>query len=104
MSDVTREEMNARFETVEARLETKLVSLDAKMDLMIEKFTHVQADVRESKESSRLALSATAGVKYTVIGMGVALVVAVVAVLAFGLQVADFMTNFFTSVSQTPTP
>jgi hypothetical protein len=96
----TREEIDVKFETIEARLETKLVTLGSKMDLIIEKFTHVQSDVRESKENSRLAFVASSGVKFTVIGMSVALLVALVAVMAFGFQIAEFMTNLVTSVAK----
>ena len=88
MSDITREEMDAKLEAVEARLETRLVSMDAKLDNLLNEVRQVGSTAKEAK-------AAASSIKWNVLfaalgGVGVTASL-VVAFWAIGWQIADIL-------------
>jgi hypothetical protein len=53
MSDVTREEVESRIETSEARTELKIVRLEGKLDLVLSRLDTIREDNRTMRESAR---------------------------------------------------
>lgn len=88
MADITREEIDAKPQAVEARLETRLVSMDAKLDNLLTEVRHVGETAKEAK-------SAAASIKWNVFfaalgGVGITASL-VVAFWAIGWQIADIL-------------
>ena len=72
--DITREEIKAQHEAIEARTDTKIVRLEGKLDLVIQS---VQAGRVETLESRNAVIASQRGVIAN-IWVGIAIVVAVI--------------------------
>ena len=88
MSDITREEMNARFEAVEARMDARFVRMDAKLDTILVELRHVGQTATEAK-------NAASAIKWNVFfaalgGVGITASL-VVAFWAVGWRIADIV-------------
>jgi len=66
MTNVSREEMNAKIEAVEARLETRIIQIDSKIDRVLDQLSHTSTTLRETKEEARLAKVAASGLKWNI--------------------------------------
>ena len=98
MSDSpSREEVNAKLEAVEARLETRLTSMDGKLDRLLDKITVVGETAKEAK-------TAASTIKWNILITAVATLAALIAVIvalnAVGFQVASVIKQF----EQAPAP
>lgn len=88
VSTLTREELDAKLEAVEARLETRLVSMEGKLDNLLNEVRHVGETAREAKQA---ASTIKWNVLFAMLG-GVAISASViVAMWAIGYQIADVM-------------
>lgn len=78
MSDITREEHDAKLEAVEARLETKLVTMDAKLDRIggqisaaVERLSSETMGAKEAAQRAELradeARSAASSMKWNIL-------------------------------------
>lgn len=95
MSDVTREEMDAKLQATEARLETRLVSMDAKLDNLLNEVRRVGDIARDAKDAASEAKAAASSIKWNVLfaalgGIGISASL-VIAFWAIGWQIADIM-------------
>lgn len=86
MSDVSREEIDARLEAVEARLETRLVSMESKMDLILNEVRHVGDTAIEAKAA---ASNIKWNVLFTALGTVGVIGAVILAMWAVGYQIAD---------------
>jgi hypothetical protein len=63
MSDITREEMDAKLEAAEARVETKLVGIDGKIDRLSDQLSsamsQVSLELRTTREAAERGESAS---------------------------------------------
>jgi hypothetical protein len=64
MTDVTREEIDAKLEASEARRETGMVRLESKLDAVLSKLENVADNARDAKEEARLAKVAASNIKW----------------------------------------
>ena len=88
MSDISREEMNARFEATEARMEARFIQMDGKLDRILVELRHVGETAKEAKV-------AAAAIKWNIFfaalgGIGITASL-VVAFWAIGWQIADIV-------------
>ena len=95
MGDITREEMDAKLEAVEARLETRLVSMDAKLDNLLSEIRRVGETAMDAKHAASEAKTAASAIKWNVFfaalgGIGITASL-VVAFWAIGWQIADIV-------------
>jgi hypothetical protein len=88
MTEVSREEMNAKLEAVEARLEAKFISIDGKLDNLLSEIKHVGETAKDAK-------IAASNIKWNVLATAVGTVGVVGAVIlamwAVGYQIADIL-------------
>ena len=82
----SREEVNAKLEAAEARLETKLVTMDAKLDNIANR---VEAGIELSKEAKKAASSMKWNILFTAIGV----IGVMVAIYALSTQAMEFVTT-----------
>lgn len=64
MSDVSRDEIDAKLAAVEARLETGLVRLDGKMDNLLSEIRHVGDVAKDAKDEARQAKIVASNIKW----------------------------------------
>ena len=88
MSDITREELSARFEAVEARMDARFARMDAKLDNLLNEVVRVGETAKEAK-------AAASSIKWNVLfaalgGVGITASL-VVAFWAIGWQIADIV-------------
>jgi uncharacterized membrane protein YdfJ with MMPL/SSD domain len=74
MSELTREEHNAKLDAVRAETDTKIARLEGKLDLVLSKLDDVRADNRHTRNNQ--------------IAIGIALAILIVGVVAAALTVA----------------
>ncbi len=67
MSDPTREEYDAKLEAVEARLETRLVSIDGKLDRLFDKVELAVGQSAEARTAANDARKAATEIKWHII-------------------------------------
>ena len=64
MADPTREEIDAKLAAVEARIETRLVGIDGKLDRIVDQIGVMNDGVKEAKDTSVRALEAVNSMKW----------------------------------------
>lgn len=84
----TRAELDAKLEAVEARLETKLVSMDGKLDALLNEIRHVG---KSADDARRAASNIKWSVLFTAVGAVAIVVASIYALWALGYQIADLM-------------
>ena len=109
MSEPTREEFAARIEASEARMETRLVAIESKIDRAFDQFEVIRNDVREAKEATKETQKSVNNIKWNLLFAwlaGVTLVLGIIFGLwTLGWQVADTMHSVITrSTGELPAP
>lgn len=89
MSDISREEVNAKLEAAEARVETRFAILDGKLDRLLDKSVSMDSDIREAKDAAIKARDAATSVTWHLIFVALGTIGAVIAIYAFGVQLLD---------------
>lgn len=67
MTDPTREEMDAKLDAVEARLETRLTSIDGKLDRLFDNVNYVARTATEAKNAADKAHDAASNIKWNIL-------------------------------------
>jgi hypothetical protein len=122
MSDVSREEMNAKLEAVEARTEARFTTLDAKIDKLSGQievaFKSLTMDVaaaknesagateaaKEAKDEARGAREAAASTKWNLWAMGLAVIAVILTMWALQMQSQDFAIGLRDAATQSAPP
>lgn len=108
MSNPTREEVAAQFEATEARIETKLVSLEGKFDLTAAKIDNALSQIASSQKvaqetakraetAATNALAANISNRWNVLFIALAVVGTVIAMFAFGAQMFSIASSLIQS-------
>jgi len=106
MANPTREEIDAKLATTEARIETKLTSLEGKFDLISSKIDFaiqqmvISQDVTQktAERAETVALRTeeiARSSRWNMVFLALAVVASVIATLGFGAQMFDLASNLF---------
>jgi len=95
----TREEIYARMEAVEERLNGKLISIDGKMDRMVDAQARLSDDLRSMRtdfdEKVGEVRDDIKSYKSFIIGGGLTLAGLIIGFFAFGVQMLELATSLF---------
>lgn len=89
MADPTREEYNAKLEAVEARLETKLVGIDGKLDRLADQLAGVAASATEAKTAAERARDVAGNIKWNIAFTALALIGVIFAMWTIWAQAVE---------------
>jgi len=92
VADLTREEMVVRIEAVEARVETKFVIIDGKLDRL---FDRVETGINFSRD----AKTAASNIKWNIIFTALAVIGIMFAAWALWAQGVEMVSGIFEAVS-----
>ena len=87
---VTEQHMNARLEAAEARTETRFTQLMGEIKLLSANMGHLNEKMEKVETRLDGVESTLSNMKWHMVYIGIAVVTAVVAVMAYGLQMFDF--------------
>lgn len=91
VSEISREEIAARFEASEAKVEARLAGIEAQIAILVAK-TDQSIDIgKDARDAAREARSATVGTRWAVIGTAITLVAIVFGVWGLVFQSMDFI-------------
>lgn len=86
MGDMTREEVDAKLATVEARLDARLVAIDGKLDRLFDKVQVAVDQSRDAKKAADDARTATTTTKWNILFTAIGTAAVLIAVYALWLQ------------------
>lgn len=113
VADPTREEIDAKLAAVEARLETKLVGIDGKLDRLADQITMSSSSVtskletvaeqtKDARDSARQAQSAASGIKWHIIYTAIGVIAIIVAMWGIWTQGIEMVTGLVGAVPDVP--
>ncbi|MEL6963418.1 MAG: hypothetical protein AAFO01_11710 [Pseudomonadota bacterium] len=108
---VSRDEMNARLEAVEARMDARMSSIDSNLGrisdqltasatINTERYTRLTEKIGDAKQSASEAASAARGVKWNIVATGLTVAGVLLAVFAIWVQAIE-MTSGVLSAKET---
>lgn len=84
----SREEVNAKLEAVEARLDGKLAGIEAKIDVMIGGQASLRDDMKDVRNEVKSSRS-------LIVGAGIGLAALILGFFAFGVQILELAAGIF---------
>lgn len=93
MSDITREEIAARIEASEARVETRLTSIDAKLDRVLDQVNNAMTASLRAEAAAESAKSAATATKWNILFTALGTIGVILAVGALVIAGMDFITG-----------
>jgi hypothetical protein len=95
MSDVSREEIEARFEASEARAVARQVAIESKLDRLGDRVEVVLDSSKSAIAASQEARRAAINTMWSMIAFGVAMLGIAVAVMAYGQNMLSMAATIF---------
>ena len=101
MSDPTREEIDTKLALVEARLDTRIASLDGKIDRMVDAQIRLAGDVKSWRDGLEGQIGEIRGdlrsSRNYVIGAALTLAGLIIGFFAFGVQMLELASAIFSA-------
>jgi len=98
MSDQTQELVDAKLATVEAKLESRLVGIEGKLDRMFDRLDVVARDATEAKDAANRASVAVLNIKWHILFAALGTLGLLLAAWALWAQGVDMMSGFYESI------
>ena len=97
MSDPTREEIDAKIEASEARVEARLTAIDGKLDRLFDRLQVAISQTGDAKDAALAAQKAASSTKWNILFTALASIAALLAVWALWVQAAEMVATLLSA-------